>query len=117
MTGILSNTTDTAFVTVGDLHELVRGQEQSLLERLGPVVREQNVSLDLRHVERIDAAGIAALISLYGCAHSTGHEFTVSNVRPHVAEILALVQLDRILLSHNAVPSPQSDRCFARTAA
>jgi len=117
MTGILGNTTETAFRAVDDLRELVRGQEQSLLNWLVPVVREQNVSLDLRHVERIDAAGIAALISLYRCARSAGHEFTVSNARPRVAEILTLVGLDGILLSHNADPKSQSDPCFERTAA
>jgi len=117
MTGLLSNTTDTAFIAVGDLRELVRGQEQRLVDWLTPVVREQSVLLDLRQVERIDAAGIAALISLYGCARSTGHKFSVVNAKPRVAEILALVGLDRILLSHNAVPNSQSAPCFDRTAA
>ena len=38
----------------GDLHELVRGQEQTFLERMVPVVHRQSVSLDLGCVERID---------------------------------------------------------------
>jgi anti-anti-sigma regulatory factor len=64
------------------------------------------VTLDLTHVERIDAAGIAALISLYWCADAAGNRFTVVNASAHVAEILALVGLDRILLSRNAAPAP-----------
>ena len=36
--------------------------EQRLLERVAPLVRRQCVTLDLGSVERIDAAGIAALI-------------------------------------------------------
>ena len=36
------------------------------MSELKPVVREQSVTLDMRHIERIDAAGIAVLISLYG---------------------------------------------------
>jgi anti-anti-sigma factor len=101
----------------GDLRELVRGQEQAFLERMVPVVRRQSVSLDLGCVERIDAAGIAALISLYSAARSAGHNLTVSNVPHRVTEILALVGLDRILLSQNTVPDSQSGPCFERPAA
>jgi anti-anti-sigma factor len=117
MTGILSHTADTLLIAPGDLHELVRGQEKDLVERLTPLVRKESVTLDLSHVERIDAAGIAALISLYGTARNAGNEFTIANASTRVTEILALVGLDRILMSHNAVPCPQSEPCFARPAA
>jgi anti-anti-sigma factor len=117
MTGILCNTAETLVIAPGDLHELVRGQERELVDRLMPIVRRQNVTLDLSHVERIDAAGIAALISLYGCAQSAGNAFNVAHASHRVAEILTLVGLDRILLSHNAVAAPQSEPCFARPAA
>ncbi len=117
MNGILSNTAETLVLAPGDVHELVRGQEQCLVERLTPIVRRQNVTLDLRHVERIDAAGIASLISLYGTALSAGNEFAVVNASHRVAEILALVGLDRILLSHNAVSHSQSGLFCRRSAA
>ena len=117
MNSIHTNTAETLRMAPGDLHELVRGQEQCVVERLAPVVRQHNVLLDLGHVERIDAAGIAALISLYACAQTAGTEFAVTNASPRVAEILALVGLDRILLSHNAVPRSQSEPCFERSAA
>jgi anti-anti-sigma factor len=117
MNGIHCMTADTLMMAPGDVHELVRGQEQILLERMTPLVRQQNVSLDLGMVERIDAAGIAALISLYACARSAGHDFTVSNASPRIEEILALVGLDHILLSHNAVPNSPSEPCFGRPAA
>ena len=48
--------------------ELVRGNDHCLVAQLEPLVRQQNVTLDLHSVGRIDAAGIAALIALYGCA-------------------------------------------------
>jgi anti-anti-sigma factor len=83
----------------GEPAELVRGQEQSLLERLKPLVRQQSVVLDLRHVERIDAAGIAALITLYCTAHQAEHEFLVSHAGPRVEEILNLVGMNRLLVS------------------
>ncbi|MGA7106707.1 MAG: STAS domain-containing protein [Terracidiphilus sp.] len=117
MTGILSHTVDTLRIAPGDLHELVRGQEQALVERLTPLVRRQSVTLDLSHVERIDAAGIAALISLYGTARCAGNAFSIVNASARVVEILALVGLDRILITRNAAPCRESDPCFAQPAA
>jgi anti-anti-sigma factor len=92
----------------GNLHELVRGQEQRLLKELEPVVRQHSVTLDMRQIERIDAAGISLLISLYGAAHTAGHEFAIVNACPRVAEILEIVGLDRILISHQAVKAEQT---------
>lgn len=117
MTAILSNTTEALLISPGDLHELVRGQDQCLVERMTPIVREQNVALDLSQVERIDAAGIAALISLYGRAQDAGNHFKVVNAAPRVREILALVGLDRILLSHIMVQNSHIGPCFERPAA
>ena len=99
------------------LTELVRGSERRLIEEMTPLVRRGSASLDLRSVERIDAAGIAALISLYRIAHESGHEFSVSNASPRVAEMLALVGLDGILMSHNANTNSYSGPRLARTAA
>jgi len=99
------------------LTALVRGQETALLERFAPLVRGQDLSLDLGSVERIDAAGIAALISLYGTARDAGHVFTLSNVSPRVAQLLALVGLDRILAYRNAVRKSHCASGFHRSAA
>jgi|SRR5580693_6024911 anti-anti-sigma factor len=96
--------------------ELVRGTDHGLVAQLEPLVRQRNVTLDLRAIDRIDAAGIAALISLYGCAHQAGHEFRLCNVPARVAEILAIVGLDRILLSHVADDSIATV-CMTRSAA
>lgn len=85
-----------------DLTELVRGSERQLIDELTPVVQHETVSLDLHSVERIDAAGIAALISLYRLAQESGHGFCLANVAPRVRELLRLVGLDRVLVSHNA---------------
>jgi anti-anti-sigma factor len=91
-----------------NLNELLRGHDRRLLDRLTPLVCRQSLSLDLSSVQRIDAAGIAALIALYRAAHEAGHRFTVSKASPRVAKILALVGLDRILLSQNAVRTSYS---------
>jgi len=98
------------------LSEIVRGTESCLVNEMEPVVRRQDVSLDLSAVERIDAAGIAALISLYKMAMESGHRFTVLNVAPRVYELLALVGLEAILICHNAGYTNQSG-CQAQNAA
>lgn len=100
-----------------NLHELVRGQEQRLLKELEPAVREHSITLDMRQIERIDAAGISSLISLYGSAHAAGHEFAIVNACPRVAEILAIVGLDRILTSREEDPCSQGEPCYEMPAA
>ena len=123
MTRIYPNVNEAPVTVQGNLHELVRGQEQRLLKDLEPVVRRQSVTLDMRQIERIDAAGIAALISLYGSAHMAGHEFAIMNASHRVAEILELVGLDRILISRNAqnaqnvIPCPPGENCYEMPAA
>jgi anti-anti-sigma factor len=97
--------------------ELVRGNEQWLLERMTPLASRQDVCLDLSSVERIDAAGIAALISLYGHAREAGHSFSICGASHRVAEILALVGLDRIFEYHNVVLNSQSGPYLERPAA
>jgi anti-anti-sigma factor len=116
----ISNPMNTAIFPASEpteLAELVRGSEQGLLARLTPLVRRQSVTLDLSSVERIDAAGISSLISLYVSAYEAGHRFTVANPSPRVAEILALVGVERILLSHNAVTNSHSGLRLVRHAA
>ena len=110
--------TDQALVAVpDDMTELVRGQEQCLVQRVAPLLRETDVILDLNRVERIDAAGIAALISLYSLARAHGRTFAIKCVSPRVAELLTLVRLDDILISHNAVFASQCEDHYERPAA
>jgi len=95
----------------------VRGSEGRFIDELTPVVRRQNVSLDLTSVERIDAAGIAALISLYRIARESDNRFSLSKGTARVAEMLALVGLDGILLSRNAKMGSHSTARLVRHAA
>jgi anti-anti-sigma factor len=118
MTRNYQSVVDSQIAFPGNLHELVRGQEQRLLRELEPVVCNNSITLDMRQIERIDAAGISSLISLYGAAHASGHEFAIVNASARVAEILQIVGLDRILISSSqAVPCPQGDPCFEMPAA
>jgi anti-anti-sigma regulatory factor len=90
--------------------ELVRGKEETLLEQLNPLVLSQSITLDMRHVQRIDAAGIAALISLYCVATQSGHRFNLSRAMPRVEEVLLLFGLEPILVSASepdAQPCPE----------
>lgn len=86
-------------VEPAELHELVKGQDQCLLARVGPLVADHSLMLDLAQVERIDAAGITALLALYRSAQNAGHLFSLCNVSDRVAEILSVVGLDQFLLS------------------
>jgi anti-anti-sigma factor len=94
--------TDLPPIAAGEITELVRGNENALLERFMPLVRRQCVTLNLESVTRIDAAGLAALITVYCTARESGHGFTILNPSSHVAEILAVVGLDKILVAQNA---------------
>lgn len=98
----LNERNETRIPAPNGLTELVRGTDHSLVAELEPLVRKQNITLDLHSIGRIDAAGIAALISLYGCARDSGHNFSLCNVPSRVSNILTLVCLDGILLSHQA---------------
>src|SRR3974390_2577255 len=99
------------------LTEIVRGNEGCLVDEMSPLVRRQDILLDMSPVERIDAAGIAALISLYRLAEESGHRFSVHNVTPRVYELLALVGLERVLVSHNANLTDNSGRRITQSAA
>lgn len=109
MNFIPCNTQQETGVEIAELTELVRGQEEKLLERLTPLVTGQSVTLDISRVERIDAAGIAALIKLYRLATEAGHSFTVARASTHVEEILQLVGMERILATPRAEETPCSD--------
>jgi anti-anti-sigma regulatory factor len=105
MIGVLFNTEGiSGYKTLdpGSMTELVRGNEQLLLERFLPLVREQSITLNLRKVERIDAAGLASLIRLYCASRDAGHNFSITNPTPRVAQFLALVHLDGLLVSGRA---------------
>jgi anti-anti-sigma factor len=108
-----------AMATVmGDvMTELVRGQEEKLLARLEPLVRSQSVTLDMSHVRRIDAAGIAALIRLYRVAAEAGHSFAVTHPSSRVEEILSLVGLERLFTAPQEEGAAQVNLYFELSAA
>jgi anti-anti-sigma factor len=95
------------------LTELVRGCEKEFVDEFAPLSRQQDLSLDLAAVQRIDAAGIAALISLYRSAQESGHRFSVVNLSSRVSEILILVGLEQMFASHNVV---RKSHCGPRTS-
>jgi anti-anti-sigma factor len=97
--------------------QLERGQVANLVERLQPVVLQRDVTLDLSHVDRIDAAGITALIALYQSARAAGHCFCLTNASERVAHILRVVGLDHYLLSHNVVRNSHYGSATQRPAA
>ncbi len=118
MKNALCQPMEAALVAAPDnMTELVRGEEQCLVQRVAPLLRERDVILDLNRIERIDAAGIAALISLYSAARTHGRTFSIKCVSPRVSEMLSLVHLDNVLISHNAVFASQCESAFEQSAA
>ncbi len=104
-------------VSTGGITELVRGTDMRLIERLTPLVRQKHIVLDLADVERIDAAGISALITLYCEACKAGQKFSVFNAAPRVHQILGLVGLDHILLTEGPDEETAEPPVLAQTAA
>jgi anti-anti-sigma regulatory factor len=87
------------------LTELVRGNDQLLLEHYLPLVRKAPISLDFVSVRRVDAAGVSALLTLYTTAHKAGHGFAILNASARVTQTLAMLGLDILLLAR-AEPQP-----------
>jgi len=83
--------------------ELDRSSEAEVLRELLPRVQSGAVVLDLSRVDWMDAAGIAALITLYCQATQFGHSFSIISPSAHVLELLHIVGLDKILIG-----SPQA---------
>jgi anti-anti-sigma factor len=117
MTTTNSSPSEPAALVSLAMTEIVRGQEQELFAHITPLLGHQSIALDLASVTRIDAAGIAALLSLYVSADHSGHRFRVANPSPRIAEILTLVGLERILESHIANNKSYCGSCYQRPAA
>jgi len=95
----LFSSTGPVLPPIETLTELVRGKDQLLLEHYLPLVRKTSISLDFISIRRVDAAGVSALLALYTVAHKAGHQFAIVNASTHVAQTLALLGLDRLLLA------------------
>jgi anti-anti-sigma factor len=117
MNGTRSKPKTVVAMEATEMTELVRGNEQGLLQRVAPLASRQSVCLDMSSVERIDAAGIAALISLYASARDAGHTFSICGVSHRVAEILNLVGLEHLLEYHNVVINSHTGPRLERPAA
>ncbi len=91
---------------VEEMTELVCGRDQLLLERMTPIAQRHSLTLDFSAIRRIDAAGAAALVTLYCISSKAGHHFTVVNATERVVETLTLVGLDTLLLAQNPNAPP-----------
>jgi anti-anti-sigma factor len=96
--------------------ELVRGTEAQVIRELLPRVRQESIALNLSGVKRIDAAGIAALITLYCSSVAAGRDFSVIAPSPHVLELLQIVGLESILVAGSRLSSREQP-CHACPAA
>jgi anti-anti-sigma factor len=78
-------------VTLSCVGKIVRGVETQLLCAASRQ-KGQNITIDMRHVEAIDAAGIGALVSL----RAAGIYLKLANPNKQVREVLRITNLDTI---------------------
>jgi anti-anti-sigma factor len=86
--------------------ELVRGSECEVLDQLLPRLKKESLALDLSGVDRIDAAGIAALIRLYCGASAAGTQFSVVAPSARVRAMLQTVGLETVLVADGGPRRP-----------
>jgi len=107
----------TSIATVVSVNrELIRGSETEIMSELLPRVKRESVALNMSAVDRIDAGGIAALITLYCTSIKAGNDFSVVAPSPHVLETLRVVGLEAILLTGSR-PESAAGCCFDCPAA
>ena len=78
-------------VTLSCFGKIVRGVETELLCAASRQ-KGHNITLDMRHVEAIDAAGIGALVSL----QAGGIYLKLANPNKQMREVLRITNLDTI---------------------
>jgi len=78
---------------------LVAGEEIAALREtiLRTAPNFKILIVNVRDVEKIDAAGISALVFAYSTAQSLGVRFRLAAVSPRLAELLKITRLDTIL--------------------
>jgi anti-anti-sigma factor len=95
----IASASNSPVVVIAVTCELVRGMETRVVDELLPRVKLESVALDLSGVNRIDAAGIAALITLYCTSVEAGTDFFVVDPSVHVLELLRIVGLESLLIA------------------
>jgi anti-anti-sigma factor len=62
----------------------------------------QLLVVNLRAVDKMDAAGVSVLVFAYSTAQSVGARFRLAAVPPRIKELLAITRLDTIFLPPNS---------------
>lgn len=88
----------TLVCVAGEVDLATAGDLQRTLEAV-VTVEQQTLIVDLAAVEFFDCAGLRVLTQLQPTMEATGGHLSVINARPLVAQLLALGQLDHLLLA------------------
>ena len=78
----------------------VNGQLKSLINE---VTSDQDIVLDMERVEKIDSAGLAALVSLLDAVEKTGHRLRIANMQSRVRTVAGLVRLHKVIEIYHSV--------------
>ena len=76
---------------------IVLGVEAETLRCMAGSRPEQNLIVDLRQVQAIDAAGLGLLVELHCRALENEGDFTLANPSPKVRRLIALTNLESVL--------------------
>ena len=85
----------TVIATVGQLD--IATSEQLEQAARTALERGQGVVLDLSELSLCDSTGLGALVRIYRLAQSTGQQVRLRRPRPHVADLLAMTGIDKVV--------------------
>jgi anti-anti-sigma regulatory factor len=92
-------------VRLGEEH--LRLVEEYLFGRR-PNLDGREVLLDFGNVECLASTALARLVLLHEKLAAADRHLRLDGLRPHVYEVLEVVQLDKVLDAHKAEPMPRS---------
>ncbi len=86
----------------GELDVATTAEFRAAVDGLDDPVSPPHITLDLSRLDFLDAAGIAALVSLFNDVHDVGGTLRVRSPKPHVRRVLELAGVVDLLDSGNA---------------
>jgi anti-sigma B factor antagonist len=85
----------TVVAAVGTLDIATVGQLESVVTEA--LAQDSPVVLDLSEVSMCDSTGLGAMVRLFRQAQAVGQPFTLRNPRRHVADVLAMTGINKVV--------------------
>jgi len=88
----------------GELDVATTGRFRASVEGLDEVDAPSHITVDLSRLDFIDAAGVAALVSLRNAVDNVGGSIRVRSPKPHVRRVLELAAVIDLLDAGSSSP-------------